>query len=456
MDGKMDLAPFLKRDTSKKLPEWVDVGNKLRLAINTRYAPLLPEKGGPCATACKLFGVLVLVGTVVVSFIFVGEIGVGMPDEYLVQDSSYLYDITRDFRVLTNSQRVTSISMHIEHLDMGSFDKLQGFVTSVLGPLRARDDVLTTSCLPALYYAYAAQTRAAGQQEQPWDAWLNSTAVARSLFGRSHHGTETGQFSGMPVPREVLCSVTGVVSTAADSKPRIAAMHWFTNFSASLNSQFADTCFPCDATRVTFFSTDWAMKTSFDAELEDLVWSTIGLALFVVGVVLLLALPVHRALVSVLNIFLVVFAMIGFMGYAGINYNLISYCTLTMAIGFCVDYTVEVMHFSVLGEATDSMGTKFGNAIKACGYDVLHGCATAIIGVFILGLSGAEYARLFSYMSLVMCAYGGAYALWCMPSSMIVTNMVTSGVGKAGAPAAGALSASQLVSTSSNPRTSSA
>jgi hypothetical protein len=75
-----------------------------------------------------------------------------------------------------------------------------------------------------------------------------------------------------------------------------------------------------------------------------------------------------------------------------------------MAIGFCVDYTVEVMHFSVLGEATDSMGTKFGNAIKACGYDVLHGCATAILGVFILGLSGAEYARLFSYMSLVMCA----------------------------------------------------
>ena len=28
------------------------------------------------------------------------------------------------------------------------------------------------------------------------------------------------------------------------------------------------------------------------------------------------------------------------------------------------------------------------------------------------------YARLFSYLSLVMCAYGGAYALWCLPSSL--------------------------------------
>ena len=137
-------------------------------------------------------------------------------------------------------------------------------------------------------------------------------------------------------------------------------------------------------------------QTSFDEELPALCWSTIALALLTVGCVLLLALPVHRALISVLNIFLVVFAIIGFMGYAGIAYNLISYCTLTMAIGFCVDYTVELMHFSVIGEPDDSMGVKFANALKACGYDVLHGCMTALIGVFLLGLSGAMYARLFS------------------------------------------------------------
>ena len=95
-----------------------------------------------------------------------------------------------------------------------------------------------------------------------------------------------------------------------------------------------------------------------------------------------------------------------------------------MAIGFCVDYTVELMHFSCIGSPKDSMGLKFGNALKACGYDVLHGCATAIIGVFILGLSGAEYARLFSYLSLVMCFYGGCYALWSLPSIMTLTGML--------------------------------
>mgnify|MGYP006166032217 FL=1 len=107
-----------------------------------------------------------------------------------------------------------------------------------------------------------------------------------------------------------------------------------------------------------------------------------------------------------------------------------------MAIGFCVDYTVELMHFSVIGAPTDTMGVKFGNALKACGYDVLHGCDTAIIGVIILGLSGAEYARLFSKLSIVMCLYGGCYALWSLPSSMTITNMAAGAVcgAKAAAP----------------------
>jgi len=431
LKAKADLAPCMPRPKGK-IPSWVDIGNKLRLFVNEKYAPLLPESGGGCATACKALGALILVATFAVSCIFVGEIGVGMPDEYLVQDTSYLYELTRDFTRLTNATRTTAVSMHVEHLDLNSAQKLAAFSHNVIDPLVQRNDVYSISCLPALYYAYSSQMRAASQPVDPWDVWLNTTTqfsgtLPRRLFANTHHGMETGQYSGTPVPRELVCSITGAVSSAADSAPRIDVMDWYLNFSDTLNAKYADTCFPCDATRVTFFSKDWAMKTSFDKELTSLVWSTIALALLTVGVVLLLALPVHRALVSVLNIFLVVFAIIGFMGYAGINYNLISYCTLTMAIGFCVDYTVEVMHFSVIGGPKDTMGTKFGNAIKACGYDVLHGCATAIIGVFILGLSGAEYARLFSYLSLVMCFYGGAYALWCLPSSMILSSMACVG-----------------------------
>lgn len=64
------------------------------------------------------------------------------------------------------------------------------------------------------------------------------------------------------------------------------------------------------------------------------------------SLVLLLALPITRAIITTVNIGLVVLNLLGFMGYSGITFNPISFCTLTMAIGFCVDYTVELMHFS--------------------------------------------------------------------------------------------------------------
>ena len=453
--GKGDLMPLMPRPKGK-IPDWVDIGSKLRNIINSKYAPLMPETGGPkFSTPCKLIGATVMIATFVISCVFVGSIGVGMPDEYLVPDTSYLYGLTRDFTELTNATRTAYISMHVEvcsppadtqppphkvlanltasrptlptsqHLDIMHAPKLKSFGTDVLEKLVDRDDVISVSCLPGLYLAYTLTQNALRRPVAHWQIFLNSTgSLGGALYGRSHYGEEHGQYSRQIVPEAFVCTITTEISSAANSTPRIAAMDSFTNFSATLNAAYNSSCFPCDATRVTFYAKDWAMKTSFDKELPSLVWFTIALALVVVGVVLLLALPVHRAAVSVLNIFLVVFAIIGFMGYAGVTYNLISYCTLTMAIGFCVDYTVELMHFSVIGNPKDSMGLKFSNALKACGYDVLHGCGTAMIGVLILGLSGAEYARLFSYLSLIMCFYGGTYALWSLPSSMTLCSMI--------------------------------
>jgi len=308
----------------------------------------------------------------------------------------------------------------VEHLDIASPGKLQTFQDNVIAPLNDRDDVVSITCMPLLYLDYISASSAPSN----WSTWVETDAFAKKVVGSAYYGEQTGQYSGSPVPRTIVCSISAFTFTGDNSNPRIDVMDWFLNFTTTVNTKYADTCFPCDATRVYFYAKDWAMKTSLDKELPTLCWNTIAYALITVGVVLLLVLPVHRAIISVLNIFLVVFAIIGFMGITGVNYNLISYCTLTMAIGFCVDYTVELMHFSVIGEPGDSMGHKFANALRACGYDVLHGCMTALIGVFILGFSGAMYARIFRDLSLVMCAYGGMYALWSLPSSMTIITMI--------------------------------
>ena len=68
------------------------------------------------------------------------------------------------------------------------------------------------------------------------------------------------------------------------------------------------------------------------------------------------------------------------------------------------------------------MGEKCASAIKAAGYDVGHGSTTAFIGVLVLSFVPGRTFRLFGWLSMVMVVYGGAYALWCLPSLMIIVD----------------------------------
>jgi hypothetical protein len=43
-------------------------------------------------------------------------------------------------------------------------------------------------------------------------------------------------------------------------------------------------------------------------------------------------------------------------------------------------WQVEIMHFSSLGNPNDRLAFKFQHAMRAAGYDVLHGCITAMLG----------------------------------------------------------------------------
>ena len=81
-----------------------------------------------------------------------------------------------------------------------------------------------------------------------------SDAFAKKVVGRAYYGEETGQYSGVPVPRTIVCSISALTFTGHDSYPRINVMDWYLNFSATINAKYAGTCFPCDATRVSFYA----------------------------------------------------------------------------------------------------------------------------------------------------------------------------------------------------------
>jgi len=177
------------------------------------------------------------------------------------------------------------------------------------------------------------------------------------------------------VPRSFSCSIA-IRQAANNAEDRLEQAKFFSGLQdvGGLGAQ----------TVVHVVSHNYAEVVSLDEEIVTQIMLTILIALTAVACVLVLAIPVHRAIITALNILLVVINILGFMGYAGITYNPVSFCTLTMAIGFCVDYTVELMHFSSTAAAGARMAQKMGGAVAVCGYDVLHGCCTAIVGCLVI------------------------------------------------------------------------
>ena len=97
---------------------------------------------------------------------------------------------------------------------------------------------------------------------------------------------------------------------------------------------------------------------------------------------------------------------------------------MVMSIGFCVDYTVEVMHFASLAPPGSPASRRFEYAMKAAGYDVLHGSVTGAIGCCCLIALPAEAPMKFGQMTLIMIVYGGTYALWSLPSLLSLVDDV--------------------------------
>jgi len=81
-------------------------------------------------------------------------------------------------------------------------------------------------------------------------------------------------------------------------------------------------------------------------KIKDAVLQTVAWALLSVLVSLALFIPFRHAVIAVVMVAGVVLVMLGFMSLTEITYNAVTYSTSVMAIGFCVEYLVHVLHFT--------------------------------------------------------------------------------------------------------------
>ena len=191
-------------------------------------------------------------------------------------------------------------------------------------------------------------------------------------------------------------------------------------------------------------------------------------AILGVGLGLALTLPPHLVLVAVIGMVMVVFLFIGVVALMGYTVNAIVYTVLVMAIGMCVDYIVHFLHnvnphkpeevlatplpeslpngitvtttadakqyaigqgpcnrrpSDLVKDQADELKTmaqKVELSLQMCGYDVFHGCMTAVLGVFLLGFASSTAWRMLSVLFMSIAIFGGAFALFVIPSYMML------------------------------------
>merc|ERR1712137_348750 len=98
-------------------------------------------------------------------------------------------------------------------------------------------------------------------------------------------------------------------------------------------------------------------------------------------------------------------ALFGYMALADSAFNMVTFCSVVMAIGFCVDYATHVAHFADHHvEPGTPWSTRMKLSVQACGYDVGHGSFTAFLGVCLMLLGGSPAFRIFCLNVIIITA----------------------------------------------------
>eukprot|EP00930_Biecheleria_cincta_P022758 TRINITY_DN16568_c0_g1_i1.p1 TRINITY_DN16568_c0_g1~~TRINITY_DN16568_c0_g1_i1.p1 ORF type:complete len:917 (-),score=130.15 TRINITY_DN16568_c0_g1_i1:85-2835(-) len=365
--------------------------------ISRYWAPMIEKN-----RSCHVIGAGLWLGMMIASAVLIpGRLEKGMPDRFFITDNSPLHDYLNDLELAFEKTVPLEVGLLLAQPKLGNSKYRQELRSFMLRQGQRQDAIMTPSCWPV---AVAASL--------PSQAGSKDADAAVSAFFASEAGSKHKQ--------DVVQSLNGSLVAA-----RCRAFLWQPidpgdrNAQAeSLRAAAAGSSLP-----VVAYHSSFPVHVVRYRHIQSMTLQGVASACLAVFVSLLLVLPLHFALLAVTNVIAVVVALFGYMAAVGIACNALSYTVCIMAIGFCVDYTCHVMHFADRHfKADKDWPSCMASSLTECGFDILQGCATAFLGVMLLGFNPAEAFRIFASMSLFVTAVGCMFALWTLPSLLALLS----------------------------------
>jgi len=384
--GRSDLRPWKENqvntmsqdsDAQSVFQHLLNPGPVVCKFVEEKYAPQFETNMIFKAVGSTLFLCCFVVGCALYP-----RIDSGMPDTYMVPDSSYLQDFFIHNEKHFGNKPPMDVHLLIENMNLTSSEYNRS-LQSMLDKVNLDPDVAMVDCWAGMYSTSPLVTQ--------WPIYQRDM---------SHW---TGGSAGSGLPRTAHChiffSLSWNAQTRAEQADRLITLIRESNVDALAYHKL------------------FTIQVGRFHEINSAMLVTAVAAVASVYVVLHLFLPPLMAILATVTMMGTIAALFGYMAIVGSSFNMVTYCSVVMAIGFCVDYATHVCHFADHHmEPGTPWSTRMCCSVKACGYSVGHGCFTAFLGVCLMMFGGSAAFRVFCLNVIIITVCGGLLALFGMPS----------------------------------------
>ena len=164
---------------------------------------------------------------------------------------------------------------------------------------------------------------------------------------------------------------------------------------------------------------------SMFARIDDLLYTSLAMALGVAFVIMLLSLPIHVALLIAAIVVMVDADLLAAIYWQNNNLAPFSFAGVVISVGLCLDYSIHVAQEFLIAEG--SANERASEAVTKVGRAVFNGGFTTFLGMAILSMGPGKPFYAFGFLFMYMVALGLFHGVLVLPVVMSIMKPASIG-----------------------------
>lgn len=164
---------------------------------------------------------------------------------------------------------------------------------------------------------------------------------------------------------------------------------------------------------------------SMFSRIDDLLYTSLAMALAVAFVIMLLSLPIHVALLISAIVVMVDADLLAAIYWQNNNLAPFSFAAVVISVGLCLDYSIHVAQEFLIAEG--SANERASEAVTNVGRAVFNGGFTTFLGMAVLSMGPGKPFYSFAFLFMYMVVLGLFHGVLVLPVVMSIIKPASIG-----------------------------